>query len=72
MIAARGGGPDDLVRSGENGWLVPPDDAAALARQLTELLAAAAWEGLRADPEHLRRFGIAAVAAQWAGVYAGL
>jgi glycosyltransferase involved in cell wall biosynthesis len=72
VIAASGGGPDDFIRHGENGWLIPPDDPAAIARQLAELLVAGTWAGLRDDPEHLRRFGIGAVAAQWAEVYAVL
>lgn len=72
VIAARGGGPDDLIRQGENGWLVLPDNVPALAQQLTAMLAPAAWAGLQADPQHLGRFRIAAVAAQWSEVYATL
>ncbi len=32
------GGPKDLIRSGENGYLVPPDDDGAMAACLTQLL----------------------------------
>jgi glycosyltransferase involved in cell wall biosynthesis len=44
-------GTEDLVVSGQTGWLVPPRDPAALARALDEAAA---------DPERLRRFGEAA------------
>lgn len=38
IIATRVGGNPELVRDGENGWLVPYGDAAALVARLTELL----------------------------------
>ncbi len=48
VIVARGDGTqDDLVRS-ENGWLIQPDDLAALGSALAEALA---------SPERLRRMG---------------
>jgi glycosyltransferase involved in cell wall biosynthesis len=40
VVATRVGGNPELVRDGENGWLVPPGDAPALAARLTELLRA--------------------------------
>ena len=42
------GGPRDLIRDGENGFLVPVNDAEALARRLAELLS---------DPEKAGRIG---------------
>ena len=48
VIVARGDGTQsDLVRP-ENGWIIPPDDAGALAEALAEALA---------DPGRLRRMG---------------
>ncbi|MDO4294393.1 MAG: glycosyltransferase [Eubacteriales bacterium] len=42
------GGPRDLIRDGENGFLVPPDDDRALAERLRLLLS---------DPERANRMG---------------
>ena len=36
IVATRAGGLPDKVRPGENGWLVPPGDAAALGAALLE------------------------------------
>jgi glycogen synthase len=49
-VATRAGGLPDKVRPGENGWLVEPGDAAALA---------AALSGALADPPRLAAFGAA-------------
>ena len=38
VVACRGEGPDDFVDDGVSGLLVPPDDAAAVARAITRLL----------------------------------
>lgn len=48
VIATRVGGLVDIVREGKNGWLVPPDDAGALAR---------AMEAAIRDPELRARMG---------------
>jgi glycosyltransferase involved in cell wall biosynthesis len=50
VIASDAGGPREIVVPGETGWLVPPNDAPALA---TAILAAVA------DPERARAFGAA-------------
>lgn len=68
------GGPRDLIRDGENGFLVPVNDAEALARRLAELLS---------DPEKAGRIGKAAaklqqeyalerVNAEWEGYFEGI
>jgi glycosyltransferase involved in cell wall biosynthesis len=54
VVAAAAGGAPELVRHGETGQLVPPDDPAALAIAVAELLA---------QPELRRRLGAAAAAA---------
>lgn len=48
VVASNVGAMPDLVRDGESGSLVPPDDPAALADALTALLS---------DPAQCRRFG---------------
>lgn len=48
VLGTAAGGLDEAVTPGENGALVPPNDAAALA---------SAIEGLLADPEALERMG---------------
>lgn len=51
VIAARSGAAHEIVRHGENGFLVPPGDAATLAQHLT---------ALAADPAMRRQFSAAA------------
>lgn len=72
VIATRGGGPEDLLINGENGWLVPPDDAEALARRIELCCDAGTWAGLRVAPDHLQRFSVESLAPQWAAIYASL
>jgi len=48
VVATRAGGLPDKVRPGENGWLVEPGDASALA---------AALSGALTDPARLQQFG---------------
>jgi glycosyltransferase involved in cell wall biosynthesis len=43
IIATRAGGLPDKVRTGENGWLVEPDDADGLARAIEDAAAERAW-----------------------------
>jgi glycosyltransferase involved in cell wall biosynthesis len=50
VVASAAGGIPDKVRPGENGWLVPPGDASALA---------AALSGALSDPARLARYGLA-------------
>lgn len=73
VIATRGGGPEDFILEGVNGWLVPQGDAAALAARMEALMHPAAWSGLRVVPEHLRKFSMTeTLAARWAEIYASL
>ena len=51
VVASMAGGITDIVRPGENGLLVPPGDAAALASAL---------EGMARNPRGMRRMGDAA------------
>lgn len=48
VIATNVEGSEDLVISGESGWLVPPRDSGSLARALLDAVA---------DPERCRRYG---------------
>ena len=73
VIATRGGGPEDFIIDGENGWLVPAGDAAALAQRFRQCLDPAAWRSLQLRPEHLRKFSLSeTLAARWAEIYAAL
>jgi glycosyltransferase involved in cell wall biosynthesis len=62
VLATISGGPETIIRDGVNGFLVPPEDAAALAAALTGLIA----DPARRDAVHhaaadtARGFGIAA------------
>ena len=38
MVSTRSGGPDGIITDGEDGFLVPLDDAAAMAGRLQTLL----------------------------------
>ncbi len=73
VIASAAGGLTDLVRDGETGLLVPPDDPAALARAIARLAAdrAGAHAMGRAGREVAERsFGWDTVLDRLVGVYA--
>ena len=80
VIATAIGAPPETVLTAENaglssrtGWLVPPSDAAALARSLAEGLALTATEraeiGARARRHVLDRFSLTAMRANTLAVY---
>lgn len=73
VIATRGGGPDDFIVEGRNGWLVPSGDAGALADRLARCCEPAAWQSLCQEPGHIGRFSMTGtLAARWAEIYGGL
>lgn len=70
VLATRGGGPEDFIVPGRNGWLVPAGDAVALGAALAHCRADAAWAELRQDEEFNRRFSVpASLAARWDDFY---
>ena len=71
-IACASHGPAAIVRNGESGWLVPPDDEQALAAALSEAASDARERrrrGQRAAADARRDYGWAAIAARVAGLY---
>lgn len=71
-VAVDAMGPGEIVRDGETGWLVPPDDEAALADALVAVVEDAGERrrrGQAARADVLRRYTRDAAAAQVANVY---
>ncbi len=66
VIATRFGGALDIVREGEDGWLVPPDDAEALADRLVQA-SLTTFRGLRANA--LARFSLEQMVEKTLAVY---
>jgi glycosyltransferase involved in cell wall biosynthesis len=72
-IAADAFGPAEIVRDGETGWLVAPDDREALASALATVVDDASERRRRGASAHadvVRRFGHDAAAARIAATYA--
>ena len=72
-IAVDAHGPAEIVRPGETGWLVPPDDAAALAAALMEAVndpAERRRRGDRASADAQARFAWPGLARRVAAIYA--
>ena len=75
VVASAVGGIPEVVSDGETGLLVPPDDPAALATALNELLddpGRAADMGRLGREHAITDFGWPAIAAQTAALYAEL
>ncbi len=73
VLATRGGGPEDFIVPGRNGWLVPAGDAAALAAALAQCGTPEAWAHLRQDEAGMRRFSVkATLADRWERFYEDL
>ena len=59
VVSTRSGGPDGIITDGEDGYLVPLNDAAAMASRLTQLLQSRQLNiamGARARETILRRY----------------
>jgi len=72
VVASRAGGNVDLVRHGEDGWLVPPRDSGAFAEALARLLGDAGLRralGERARGTARERFSLERTAAMTETVY---
>ena len=72
VIACDAHGPAEIVRDGQSGWLVPPDDEQALVAALTH--AATDKDERRRRGEHAAtdargRYGWQAIAARIAALY---
>jgi glycosyltransferase involved in cell wall biosynthesis len=73
VIATKGGGPDDFIIEGENGWIVSRGDPIALAARMAQCLELRTWSTLRVLPDHLRKFSmIETLAARWGDRYTKL
>jgi glycosyltransferase involved in cell wall biosynthesis len=75
VVATTVGGSPEIVRDRVTGWLVPPDDPAALAGAIVEALAGPAEARRRAaagQREVLERFGLPAAMARIVAVYEAL
>jgi glycosyltransferase involved in cell wall biosynthesis len=73
VVGVRGGGVAELVRDGETGFLVPPDDAQALAqavKRLAQDAALAEQMGARGRAHAFAEYSIEATARQLAQMYA--
>jgi len=73
VIACDSHGPAEIVRDGESGWLVAPDDEQALEQTLIEAVTQPGERhrrGQQAAIEARQRYGWAAIAARVAALYA--
>lgn len=71
VVATSVSGTTELIEDGESGWLVPPDDAAALGDALIHALSNEALQRTRAASARsvLARFNIEDIAARHAALY---
>jgi glycosyltransferase involved in cell wall biosynthesis len=72
VLATAVGGAPDVIRHGESGWLIPPEDVPALRQGLETLLAEDALRfklGSHARERILSDFSLDSVAGRLAGLY---
>jgi glycosyltransferase involved in cell wall biosynthesis len=72
-IAVDAQGPAEIVRTGDTGWLVPPDDTSALTATLVEVVNTPAElrrRGLRAEAVVRARFSLPEIVRSVAALYA--
>lgn len=72
VIVTEVGGLPEVVKHQDSGLLIPPGDAAALARGLTQLLDNPAWAhslGVKARERVMTKFSLEHMAAQIQGIY---
>jgi glycosyltransferase involved in cell wall biosynthesis len=74
VVAADVGGVSELVRDGETGWLVPPNDPSALADALVDALGHPAEAQRRAATAMVasKRYALHQVVGEWLGLYRSL
>lgn len=68
ILSTRSGGPECIVVPGQNGWLVPPGDADALADGMRRV-AGQAFDAAALRADCIKRFGQEAVTRQIGAVY---
>ena len=74
VIASRAGGPTEMIRDGETGWLFAPGDAGELAAAIQNVLAMpdrGRAAGLLASAEARKRYSLSAVLEQTDRVLSG-
>lgn len=72
VVVTRSGGPEEIVKDGETGMLVPPGEPEAMAARVCELLQApqrAAELGSRGRASVEQRFSLAAMVRQYEQLY---
>ncbi len=73
-LVSRVGGPAEVIRDGETGWLLPPRDPVSIAAACARLVddpAAARRLGAAAAADQRERFTLEAMTAAYARIYAG-
>jgi glycosyltransferase involved in cell wall biosynthesis len=74
-VATEVGGASDLIEHGLSGWLIPPEDCAALEQGIIHLLSAAELRqkmGMEARKIVVQEYALDRVAEQLAALYARL
>jgi glycosyltransferase involved in cell wall biosynthesis len=72
VVVTRSGGPQEIVKDGETGFLVPPADAAALAAKVCEILRCPELGirlGERARGEVEKRFALSRMVSEYESLY---